>query len=76
MSDETVNGITRESFTTMDTDAKLNVLFDYAVNTHQRIKTLENKMGTFKLKSSVYATIAGFIGGASVAVGKMAFWKS
>ena len=72
---ETVDGVTKETFSGMNTDAKLNVLFDYAVNTHKRITEVEDGMGMSRLKATAYVTIAGVVGGAIAALGKLALWR-
>lgn len=54
-----MNSITRKTFEHMDTDSKLNVLFDYAVDTHARLKKLESR----KRFDSVLSGMMGIIGG-------------
>lgn len=59
------NGITRETFESMEVDAKLNVLFDYAVETKRRIETLEKR----PIVDKCFAALGGMIGGAAAYLG-------
>ena len=59
------NGITKDTFKTMDVDSKLNVLFDYAHDSCIDIAKLKKRPFIDK----VCAFTGGLIGGAAAAVG-------
>ena len=68
-----MNGISKNTYEKMDTDSKLNVLFDYASASHQcvqsqdeRIEALNHKFDRRKRIDTAVSGISGFVGGAVV----------
>ena len=61
------NGISRESFTAMETDSKLNVLFDLSVSMHKRLGVLERA----KWWNKFLSIMCGFGAGAAVVISKI-----
>lgn len=64
-----MNGISKDTFSGMKVDDKLNVLFDMTFEIHQRLETLEKK----KLWNMALMSIGGVVGGAVVMVSKIIF---
>ena len=65
------NGISRETYTGMDADSKLNVLFDLQQENHacscetrDRLEILENKYDRRKRFDTAVSGASGFVGGA------------
>lgn len=65
-----MNGITRDTYRDLDTDSKLNVLFDYmheihdcACSTDQKFNDFEKKYDNRKRFDTTIAGTSGFIGG-------------
>lgn len=65
------NGITRDTYARMDVESKLNVLFDYAIESHrcacaneEKIEELDKKFDHRKRMDTTISGGAGFIGGA------------
>lgn len=56
-----MNTITRETFEGMNTDSKLNVLFDYLVDSNQRLQILEKRKRFDTAFSGTMGVIGGFI---------------
>ena len=56
---ENFNGISRASFTGMEPDSKLNVLFDLSVSMHQRLGVLERAKWVNKIISLMFGIGAG-----------------
>ena len=65
------NNISRETFQGMDTDSKLDVLFDYSVAMCEDIKTLKKR----KKFDTVFSGGMGFVGGFTAVLAKAVFWK-
>ena len=75
-----MNGISRETYEQMDQDSKLNVLFDYALESHKcacdvqgRIEKLEKKVDRRKRFDTSVSAVTGVIGGFLAVIG-MGFW--
>jgi len=65
-----MNNISRETFEQMDTDSKLNVLFDYAVDAnkiakiaHEISEGLDKKINKGHKVDMLIAGMMGFVGG-------------
>jgi len=65
-----MNGISRETFMQMDTDSKLNVLFDFAVDAHQianvaneTTKELTETVRRRRKFDTAFSGAMGFLGG-------------
>jgi len=65
------NGISKETYTGMDTGSKLNVLFDYAIESHrcahaneEKIEELDKKFDRRKRMDTAVSGASGFVGGA------------
>lgn len=65
------DGISRETYAGMDADSKLNVLFDYAIESHRcvrenevKIEELVQKFDRRKRFDTAVSGASGFIGGA------------
>lgn len=65
-----MDGITKETFIGMDTDSKLNVLFDYALHTcdtaqlaHDFAEKLDKRISKGHRVDMFFAGCMGFIGG-------------
>ena len=65
------NNISRETFCGMETDSKLDVLFDYSVAMGEDIKILKKRR---KLDTVVSGGF-GFFGGFSAMLAKFMLWK-
>lgn len=63
--------ITKDTFGDMDTDSKLNVLFDISTDTHKQITALNKRKRVDKALSITGGVIGGFI----AIAGKSVFWK-
>lgn len=77
-----MDGISRDTFEQMDTDSKLNVLFDYAVNACETAKTahdisekLDKRISKGHKVDMFLAGTMGFIGGLVGFVGKAIFGR-
>lgn len=68
---QTSNGITKESFSKLPVDNKLDVLFDYTIQTHERLAKLEKR----KYYDRFISGATGLIAGAGVLVSKVIFWR-
>lgn len=65
-----MNGISRETFEGMDDSSKLNVLYDCAISSNQKMTTLETNVKTLERKFDLrkkfdtsIAAVSGVIGG-------------
>ncbi len=65
------NGITKDTYKGMDTDSKLNVLFDYALESYhcacaneEKIEELDKKFDRRKKIDTAVSGASGFVGGA------------
>ena len=65
------NTISKETYKGFDVDSKLNVLFDYAIESHrcavdneERIEKLDKKFDRRKRVDTAVSGATGFIGGA------------
>lgn len=65
-----MDGISRETFEQMDSDSKLNVLFDYAVDAHKTAElahkiseALDKRISKGHKVDMVVAGVMGFVGG-------------
>ncbi len=56
-----MDGISKDTFEKMDTDSKLNVLFDYIVDFCKNAKILEDRYEGLEKKSTRWGAIGGFI---------------
>ena len=65
------NSISKETFSGMETDSKLDVLFDYSVAMCEDIKTLKKR----KKFDTVVSGGMGFVGGFTAVLAKAVFWK-
>lgn len=65
------NNISRETFQGMDTDSKLDVLFDYNVMMCQDIQALKKR----KKIDTIVSGGMGFLGGFTAVLAKAVFWK-
>ena len=63
--------IEKKTFEGMDTDSKLNVLFDYTQDIYCKVGNLENRKKTDKALS----LFGGIMGGVLAVFGKWMFWK-
>ena len=70
-----MNGITKESFSKMPVENKLDILFDGQEILLDKMDKCEYLLGKQKIKNTAYSTISGFIGGVSVVLTKALFWK-
>lgn len=70
-----MNNITRETFEQMDSDSKLNVLFDYIGNQHETCKKCIEKINRTGKVNMVVAGAMGFIGGLTGFLGKTILGK-
>lgn len=70
-----MNGITRETFEQMDTDSKLNVLFDYIVSGRVKMEELNEKLDKKKRVDTTIAGISGMIGGIIAHLGQLTIFK-
>ena len=67
------NTISRDTWKAAENEeTKLNILFDLACETNNRVKALEKR----KRVDSVYSLIGGVLGGAAAVAAKMAIWRS
>ena len=57
------NGISKETFEGMDSDSKLNVLYDLAVDQHECTCRLESKFDKRQKYDLTIAGMMGFVGG-------------
>ncbi len=71
-----MNGIARETFEQMDDTSKLNVLFDYVVESVNNQIILKDKIETRRKFDTTCAAIFGFIGGMVAHLGQLVFWKN
>ena len=69
-----MDSISRETFDQMDTDSKLNVLFDYVKDTCDVCRTLGDKLESKKKIDTGIAAIAGFVGGVIAHLGQLTFF--
>ena len=67
-----MNGISRETFEGMDESSKLNILYDFAKNSHEcacrteeKVVALEKKFDRRKRFDTSISAMAGLVGGAS-----------
>jgi hypothetical protein len=65
-----MDGITRPTFEQMDTDSKLNVLFDYIGDQHETCKKCVEKINYTGKVNMVVAGAMGFVGGLTGFLGK------
>lgn len=77
-----MDGISRETFKEMDTDSKLNVLFDYAVDAHKTAviahdiaEKLDKRVSGGHRADMLLAGTMGFIGGVVGFIGKAIFGR-
>lgn len=73
-----MNGVGKDTFRQMDSDSKLNVLFDYVHDLHEgkclqdeKIEKLENR----KRFDTTTSAVSGFIGGIVAVIGKWVLFK-
>ena len=66
-----MNGVSRATYKAMPDTDKLNVLFDCAAETHDRLQRLENTQLWYKGLSAVM----GFVGGITAVCAKAIFFK-
>lgn len=67
-----MNSISRETFESMNTDSKLNILFDYTVEIHKKVKEFENRKRVDKAMSILGGAVGGFI----AITMKYIFWRN
>jgi ABC-type polysaccharide/polyol phosphate export permease len=60
MGDSNKPAITKETFKELKQTDKLNIMYDYIIEMHRKIFTLEES----KMRNTMYAGAFGFIGGA------------
>ncbi len=65
-----MNAISKETFTSLDTDSKLNVLFDYVIELHKCACENEERTSKVERKFAAVAAVFGVLGAATVAVVK------
>ncbi len=72
-----MDAISKSTYEKMDSESKLNVLFDYAVDAHKcasttknNLEALEKKFDTRKRVDTTVAAIAGFFGGVVAHIGQ------
>lgn len=65
-----MSNITRETFESMDTDSKLNVLFDYAVSASQDAKEARCRIDELNMKAARWGAVGGFFS----AIGAFLAW--
>ena len=65
------NSISRETFQGMETDSKLDVLFDYTLAMCDDIQALKKR----KKIDTVISGGMGFVGGFTAMLAKVVFWK-
>jgi hypothetical protein len=65
-----MDGITRPTFEQMDTDSKLNILFDYMSDQHETCKKCVEKINHTGKVNMVVAGAMGFVGGLTGFLGK------
>ena len=70
-----MNAISKETFTSLDTDSKLNVLFDYVIELHKCACANEIRTTKMEGKFAVVATVFGVLGAVVVSVGKWLLGK-
>ncbi|MEN6463644.1 MAG: hypothetical protein ABFD62_00540 [Syntrophaceae bacterium] len=58
-----MNGISRETFEAMNDSSKLNVLYDCAISSNQKMTALEKKVDRRKVIDTSVAGVSGVIGG-------------
>lgn len=68
-----MNIISRETFGDMNTDSKLNVMFDLHMDTNQRLQILEKKVDRRRKYDTALAGITGLIGGFFAVIGGRIF---
>ncbi len=56
-----MDGISRETFKRMDTDSKLNVLFDYLVESNKTCAALDEKIVSLNMKAARWGGVGGII---------------
>ena len=65
------NSISKETFSGMETNSKLDVLFDYTLAMCDDIQALKKR----RKLDTVFSGGMGFIGGFSAMLAKVVFWK-
>jgi quinol-cytochrome oxidoreductase complex cytochrome b subunit len=65
------DGITKESFIRLPDTNKLDILFDYSIETHVRLTQLEKR----KNYDTFFSSLAGFFAAITVITGKLLIWK-
>ena len=65
------NSISRETFQGMETDSKLDVLFDYSLTMCEDIKVLKKR----RKLDTMFSGGMGFVGGFTAVLAKVVFWK-
>ena len=65
------SSISRETFQGMETDSKLDVLFDYSLTMCEDIQALKKR----KKIDTVISGGMGFVGGFTAMLAKVVFWK-
>ena len=71
MTSNRIPGVSRESFESMATDSKLDILYDVAFDTHRRVMALEKRKRLDKIASITGGIIGGFV----AVITKGIFWK-
>lgn len=66
-----MDGITRETFSEMDVDSKLNILFDFSCEAKDVRRELRSLIETKRKIDTTVAAISGFFGGAFAVIGKI-----
>lgn len=56
-----MDGISRETFEQMDTDSKLNVLFDYLVPLNEKVENLNQKAVRWGAIGGIFATLGAYL---------------
>lgn len=56
-----MNGISRDTFAQMDVDSKLNILFDYTVESVKVCKSLDDKTDKLEMKAARWGAAGGIV---------------
>ncbi len=70
-----MNAISKETFTSLNTDSKLNVLFDYVIELHKCASESESRTTRMEGKFYMVAAVFGVLGAVIVAIGKWLIGK-
>ena len=70
-----MNAISKETFTSLDTDSKLNVLFDYVIELHKCACETEERTTKMEGKFAVVAAVFGVLGSGVVIIVKWLIGK-